>query len=230
MKELLLNSTYFGVFLSLGAYFIGVKIQKKLKFAICNPLLISVLITIVILLIFDIDYNAYNKSAEFLSYLLTPVTVCLAIPLYEQILLLKKNLKAVLISVLTGVLTSAFSIFAMSIIFGMTHEQYVTLLPKSITTAIGIGLSDELGGIGTITVAAITFTGIMGNVCAEFILKIFRIKNPIAKGLAIGTSSHALGTAKAIEIGDTEGAMSGLSIAVAGLITVIVASIFAMFY
>lgn len=230
MKEMLVSSTYFGVFLSLSAYFIGMKIQKKFKLAIFNPLLISVLITIGVLTLLKIDYEIYSVSSEFLSYLLTPVTVCLAIPLYEQLTLLKKNAAAVIISIFVGVLTSALSILAMSLIFRMTHEQYVTLLPKSITTAIGIGLSDELGGMQTITVAAITFTGILGNVCAETILKLFRIKNPVAKGLAIGTSSHALGTAKAMEIGDIEGAMSGLSIAVAGLMTVLVASVFSLLY
>lgn len=230
MKEMLVSSAYFGVFLSLSAYFIGMKIQKKFKLAIFNPLLISVLITIGVLTLLKIDYESYSVSSEFLSYLLTPVTVCLAIPLYEQLTLLKKNAAAVIISIFVGVLTSALSILAMSLIFKMTHEQYVTLLPKSITTAIGIGLSDELGGMQTITVAAITFTGILGNVCAETILKLFRIKSPVAKGLAIGTSSHALGTAKAMEIGDIEGAMSGLSIAVAGLMTVLVASVFSLLY
>jgi len=229
MREAICNSTYFGVVLTIGTYLIGLSIQKKLKYAIFNPLLISTLLTILTLIILKIDYQTYNFSAKFLTYLLTPVTVCLAVPLYEQLTLLKKNAKAVIISIICGVLTSAISIFSLSLLFGLTHEQYVTLLPKSITTAIGIGLSDELGGIQTITVAAITFTGIFGNVFARFILKIFKIKNPIAVGLAIGTSSHALGTAKAIEIGDVEGAMSGLSIAVAGLITVIVASVFAMF-
>lgn len=230
MRELILNSTYFGVILSLGTYLIGLKIQKKFKYAIFNPLLISALLTIGFLSFFKIDYEIYNKSSEFLTYLLTPVTVCLAVPLYEQLELLKKNITAVIMSIISGVLTSAASILILSVIFGITHEQYVTLLPKSITTAIGIGLSNELGGIDTITVAAITFTGIIGNVCAQFILKLFRIKNPIAKGLAIGTSSHALGTAKAIELGEIEGAMSGLSIAIAGLLTVITASIFSMIY
>lgn len=229
MKEMICNSTYFGVVISIGTYLLGLQIQKKFKHAIFNPLLISTLLTILILSILKIDYEIYSENTKFLTYLLTPVTVCLAIPLYEKLNLLKENAVAVIVSIIAGVLTSALSILVLSFLFGLTHEQYVTLLPKSITTAIGIGLSDELGGIQTITVAAITFTGIFGNVFSQFILKLFRIKNPIAVGLAIGTSSHALGTAKATEIGDIEGAMSGLSIAVAGLITVIVASVFAMF-
>lgn len=230
MKELILNSTYFGVILSIGTYLIGLYIQKKLKWAVFNPLLISALLTIGFLVFFKIDYKTYSESSKYLTYFLTPVTVCLAVPLYEQLSLLKKNMAAVIISIVVGVLVSAVSIFIMSLLFNLTYEQYVTLLPKSITTAIGIGLSDELGGMETITVAAITFTGILGNVGAQFILKLFKINNPIAKGLAIGTSSHALGTAKAIELGDVEGAMSGLSIAVAGLMTVVAASVFAMFY
>lgn len=147
---------------------------------------------------------------------------------YQQMELLKKNLKAVVGGITAGVLSSLLSIFLLARLFSLNHEQYVTLLPKSITTAIGMGISEELGGIQTITVAVIIITGIFGNVTAEIICKIFRIHNPVAKGLAIGTASHAIGTAKAMEMGEIEGAMSSLAIAVAGLLTVMGASIFAM--
>ena len=177
--------------------------------------------------IFHIDYETYNSGAKYISYLLTPATVCLAIPLYRQISVLKEHAKEVFIGILAGVLASMGSILLMSYLFGLTHEQYVTLLPKSITTAIGMGVSEELGGIQTITVAVIIITGVLGNIIAEAVLKIFRIKEPVAKGLAIGTASHAIGTTKALEIGEIEGAMSSLSVAVAGLMTVISASIFA---
>lgn len=130
---------------------------------------------------------------------------------------------------MSGVLTSLISIFVLAKLFGFNHEQYVTLLPKSITTAIGMGVSEELDGIVTITVAVIIITGILGNVIAEFVYKIFRIEEPIAKGLALGTASHAIGTAKAMELGQIEGAMSSLAIAVAGLLTVVGASVFAGF-
>lgn len=230
MRDFILNSLYFGTFLNVGTYFIGMKIKKHLKLSICNPLLISAVLTVIILTLLKIDFKTYNESAKYITYLLTPATVCLAIPLYEQLELLKKNLWAVLISILAGVLTSAFSILIMSMLFGLNHLQYITLLPKSITTAMGIGLSSELGGIETITVASIVFTGIFGNIAANVILKLFGVKHSIAKGLALGTSAHAIGTAKALEYGETEGAMAGLSIAVAGLMTVIAASVFAMLH
>lgn len=129
-----------------------------------------------------------------------------------------------------GVLSCLGSIWLLSVLFGLSHEQYVTLLPKSITTAIGMGVSDELGGITTITVAAIILTGILGNIIADRVLKLFHIEDKIARGLAIGTASHAIGTTKAMEMGRIEGAMSSLSIAVAGLMTVLPATVFSYFY
>jgi putative effector of murein hydrolase len=149
--------------------------------------------------------------------------------LYEQLELLKKNLKAIMVGILSGVITSLSCVLFLSLLFGLDHKEYVTLLPKSVTTAIGMGISEELGGMVTITVAVIIITGILGNVIAETVFKIFRIKDSIAKGIAIGSASHAIGTAKAMELGEIEGAMSSLSIAVTGLITVIGASIFANF-
>lgn len=184
---------------------------------------------IVVLTVFGIDYERYEEGAKLLSYLLTPATVCLAIPLYEQITLLKKNSKAIMAGILSGVASSLLSILAMAALFGFSHEEYVTLLPKSITTAIGMGISQELGGIVTITVAVIIVTGILGNVIGEHICRLFHIEEPIAKGIALGTAAHAIGTAKAMELGEIEGAMSSLSIAVSGLLTVVGASVFAQF-
>ena len=148
-------------------------------------------------------------------------------PLYRQISLLRKNLKAVIAGILSGVLASMVSVLILAKLFGLSHEEYVTLLPKSITTAIGMGVSDELGGIVTITVAVIIITGVLGNMIAEVVCKVAKIEEPIAKGLALGTSAHAIGTAKAMEMGEVEGAMSSLAIAVAGLVTVVAASMFA---
>ena len=195
-----------------------------------NPLLISIVLVIVFLLVFDIKYENYNRSAQYISYLLTPATVSLAIPLYQQIELLKKHFKAIMIGIVCGVFTSLFSIFILSMIFRLSHGEYVTLLPKSITAAIGMVVSEELGGYATITVSVIAVTGILGNMFAEMVCKLIRIKSPIAKGLAIGTSSHAAGTAKAMEMGQIEGAMSSLSIVIAGILTVILAPIFSMLY
>lgn len=229
MKELLGNSLFFGVAISVLAYQAGMAARRKWKLAVLNPLLISIVIVMAVLLIFGIDYETYNGGAKYLSYLLTPATVCLAIPLYEQLEHLKKNSKAIAAGIAAGVLSSLGSVLALAAAFGLSHEEYVTLLPKSITTAIGMGVSEELGGIVTITVAVIIVTGVIGNITAELILKIFRIKEPVAKGVAVGSASHAIGTAKALEMGEIEGAMSSLSIAVSGLLTVVGASVFSAF-
>ncbi len=228
MKEFLVDSAFFGAVLSLAAYEAGILIKKRFRLALFNPLLIATIAVIAVLAILKVEYRHYNESAKYISYLLTPATVCLAVPLYQQIELLKKNLKAVIGGITAGVLASLLSIFLLARLFSLSHEQYVTLLPKSITTAIGMGISEELGGIQTITVAVIIITGIFGNVTAEFICRFFRIHNPVARGLAIGTASHAIGTAKAMEMGEIEGAMSSLAIAVAGLLTVLGASVFAV--
>ena len=185
------------------------------------------MVTIIVLAVCRVDYATYNEGAKYLSWLLTPATVCLAIPLYEQWELLKNNAKAVLLGLTAGVLTSLGTVLVLAKLMGLSHEEYVTLLPKSITTAIGMGVSEELGGYVTITVAVIIVTGILGNMFGELICRIFRITEPISKGLALGSSAHAIGTAKAIEMGEVEGAMSSLAIAVSGIITVIFASVFA---
>lgn len=229
MKEMITGSAFFGVFISLLGYEVGLFLKKKLKNPIFNPLLISIIFVIAALLLLGIDYDSYNEGAKYISYLLTPATVCLAVPLYEQLTLLKKNWKAIIIGITSGVITSLTSVFLLALVFGLTHEEYVTLLPKSITTAIGMELSREMGGIVTISVAVIVVTGIFGNVIAEIVCKLFRIKEPVAKGIAIGTASHAVGTAKAMEMGREEGAMSSLAIAVAGILTAVIISVFAQF-
>jgi predicted murein hydrolase (TIGR00659 family) len=226
MKEILSDAVFFGVVLTLLSYEIGVVIKKKFDIAIFNPLIISVVIIIILLLVLDVDYKDYEEGSRYITYLLTPATVCLAVPLYEQLALLKKNFKAVILGILSGVLTSGLSIFVFALIFNFSHKDYVSIFPKSITTAIGLALSDEMGGVVAITVSSIVITGTFGNIIADFIFKIFKIKEPVAKGVALGTSAHVMGTSKAIEIGETEGAISGLSIAVAGIMTVILASVF----
>lgn len=227
MKELFGNSLFFGVAVSVAGYEIGLMLKKKLKNPLCNPLLISIAFVILVLNVFGIEYSDYYEGGKYLSYLLTPATVCLAVPLYQKLELLKKNWTAVIAAICAGVFSSLVTVFLMAKMFGFTHEQYVTFLPKSITTAIGMGVSEKLGGIVTVTVIVIIITGILGNVIAESVFKLFGIEEPIAKGLALGTSSHAIGTAKAMELGEIEGAMSSLSIVVSGILTVIAASVFA---
>ena len=229
MNNFVTNSAFLGVSLSLLFYALGAFLKRKFKLAFFNPLLISIAVTIVVLLVSKTDYETYNSGAKYLSWLLTPATVCLAIPLYEQLQLLKNNWKAVTFGILSGVLTSLLTVFVLSKILGLSHQHYVTLLPKSITTAIGMGVAEELGGYVTITVAVIIITGVLGNIFGELICKIFHITEPVSKGLALGTASHAIGTAKAMEMGEVEGAMSSLSIAVAGILTVFGSAIFASF-
>ena len=221
------NSVFFGVLISLGAYFFGMWLKKKTGWAVMNPLLVSIVLIISFLMISGVSYKSYNAGANCLSYLLTPATICLAVPLYQQVELLKKHYKAVIAGISAGVLSSLLSVLLLALLFRFGHEAYVTFLPKSITTAIGISVSEELGGFVSVTVVVIVITGVLGNIFAEKFLKLLKIEEPIAKGIAIGSSSHAIGTAKAMEMGSIEGAMSGLSIVVCGILTVIKASVFA---
>ena len=229
MNDFFRESMFAGVTLSLVAYLIGTLLKKKFKLGIFNPLLISIVVSIVVLVVGKVDYYTYNEGAKYLSWLLTPATVCLAIPLYEQWGLLLKNFKAVMLGLVAGTITSLTTVLALALICGLSHEEYVTLLPKSITTAIGMGVSEELGGYVTITVAVIIITGVLGNIFGKLICKIFKIDEPISRGLAFGASSHAIGTAKALEIGEVEGAMSSLAIAVSGILTVALSSLYANF-
>ena len=221
------EAVFLGVFITLGAYFLGIYIKQKWKLAIFNPLLMAIIFTMIFLLVSQMPYDVYYEGAKYISYLLTPATVSLAIPLYEQFEPLKKNVRAILVGIMTGVLTSMVSVLLLAMIFHFDHQEYVTFLPKSITTAIGMGVSEELGGYVAITVAVIIVTGIIGNMIAESVCRMFHITEPVAKGIAIGSASHAVGTTKAMEMGEVEGAMSSLSIVLSGLLTVFGAMIFA---
>lgn len=240
LNEIASNTAYFGIFLTGIIYVLAIAIQKRFKSPVLNPLLVACLIIIGLLLVTGIDYNVYlygkpradgsfdGTGAIMFQNMLTPVTVCLAIPLYEKLNYLKKYPVAIVGGILAGALACLVSVLGMSILFGLNHTQYVTMLPKSITTAIGMGVSAELGGMPAVTVASIVITGIFGNVTAGGILKLFRIHDPVAQGIACGTAAHAMGTSRAREFGEIQEAMSGLSIAVCGLITVVLAPIFAM--
>lgn len=230
MTEFVSDSLFFGMALSLAAYGVGVFLRSRWKLALFNPLLVAIVLVVAFLVAADIDYATYNEGAKYISYLLTPATVCLAVPLYRQFSLLKANAKAVGLGILAGVLASLCCILLLAMVFRLDHTMYVTLLPKSITTAIGIGVSQELGGISSLTVVVIIITGVLGNIFAELICKVFRITDPIAQGVGIGTATHAVGTARAMEMGQIQGAMSSLSIVVAGLLTVVGANLFALLY
>lgn len=222
MSDFLASSAYWAVAISLLSFFLGNALKRRFRLAILNPILLSVLVTIGFLLLSKTPYGTYKEGSRILSWLLTPATVCLAIPLYEQLGILKRNVLAIVVGIFSGVLTSFVCVLLLSIAFGLGHSEYVTLLPKSVTTAIGMALSEQNGGYGAITAVVIILTGISGNIMAPFLLKVCRITDPVAKGVSIGTSSHAIGTAKAMEIGQIEGAVSSLAIVVSGILTSLV--------
>lgn len=206
---------------TLAAFALGTLLHRKTKAAWCNPLLLGSIFVVVLLSILKIPYPDYKQSASPITWLLFPATVSLAVPLYEQWELLKKNVLAIAAGIGAGVITSLVSILLIAWVFRLDSAGAVSLLPKSVTTAIGVDVAAELGGIPALTTAVIVLTGIMGNLMAVSLCRLLRITNPIAKGIAIGTSSHAIGTTKALEMGPIEGAMSSLSIAVAGVLTAI---------
>ncbi len=221
MTDFLNTSSVWGAVITIGAFALGTLLHRKTKAPWCNPLLLGSVFVIVLLSALKIPYPDYKQSASPLTCLLFPATVSLAIPLYEQWELLKKNLAAILAGIMAGVLTSVVSIALICLVFQLDAASAVSLLPKSVTTAIGVDVATELGGIPALTTAVIILTGIIGNLMAAGACKLLRLTNPIARGIAIGTSSHAIGTAKALEMGPVEGAMSSLSIAVAGILTAV---------
>lgn len=229
MNEFAASSMFMGLFITLGAFLLAAKIRQKTGRALFNPLLVAVIMVMLFLRLFGISYENYSQSVKPISILLTPATICLAVPLYEQFTLLKKHYRAVLAGIVSGVVTSLVCVLALSLLFRLDHATYATLLPKSITSAIGMDVSAMLGGHVSITIAIIIITGIFGNLIAETVCRVFGITEPIAKGVAIGTSAHALGTTKAMEMGEIEGAMSSLSIVVAGILTVLLAPLFGGF-
>ena len=219
------NNPLFGVIISLVAFEIGKLIFEKTKMAIFNPLLIATIIVMGFLQFFNVPLNDYMLGGNLIVFFLAPATVVLAIPLYQKMNLLKKYFIPIMGGGIVGAIVAILSVIILGKILGIDHQLLVSFMPKSITTPIGIELSKMLGGIPSITVFAIIITGITGNVTAPFIYTVFKIKNPIAKGLGLGISSHAVGTSRAIEMGEVEGAMSALAIVIAGILTIILAPI-----
>lgn len=227
LENFLGSSTVWGCALTLGAFGLGTLINHRTGKAWCNPLLLASIFVIVLLTLCKIEYADYKASAVPISYLLFPATVSLAVPLYEKWTLLRQNALSIILGILAGVLTSLGSALLLTVALGLTHEQYATLLPKSVTTAIGMDVAAELGGLASLAGAIIILTGIVGNLLADTLCHIFHIEDSVARGIAVGTCSHAIGTAKALEMGEIEGAMSGLAIAVSGVLTAVLAPIFA---
>ena len=223
LNDFLSGSAAWGVLLTLAAFALGTLINKVTGKAIFNPLLLGSIFVIIFLSVCSIPYADYKASAAPVNYLLLPATVALAIPLYEKIDLLKENAAAIIAGISVGTLVSLGSALALALALDLTREQYATLLPKSVTTAISMDVAAELGGIAALTGAIVIVTGIVGALLAETVC---HITDPIAKGVGIGTSAHAVGTSKALQMGEVEGAMSGLSIAVAGVLTAVLCPVF----
>ena len=221
MAEFLESISLFPIVLTLGAYQLGLWLRKKWNHPLCNPLLIAVILVIGVLLATGYSTERYVESTQVISWLLTPATVCLALPLYEQLKTLKKSLPAILVGIAAGTVASLAVIFGMCRLWGLDRQLTVSLLPKSITTAMGMVLSGENGGIESLTTAVIIITGILGSLIGSVLCKLFKIKDPVAQGVAFGTASHVIGTSRANELSALTGAVSSLSLAVAGILTAV---------
>ena len=222
MAECFSQLSLAAIVLTLAAFQVGLWCQKKWPNPLCNPILIAVFLVIGFLLLTGTPNESYQTGTQLFSWLLTPATVCLALPLYRHVKVLKKDLPAILAGVTAGTLTSLGLILLMAWAFGTDRQLLVSLLPKSITTAMGIALAEQAGGVQSLTAAAIIITGILGSLVGSLLCKLFRIKDPIAQGVAFGTASHVIGTSRATELGELQGAVSSLSLATAGILTAII--------
>jgi predicted murein hydrolase (TIGR00659 family) len=215
------SNPLFGLSLTLGVFVLSDKFLRRYKLPIINPLVLSILVIILFLHFSGISYSDYNIGGSFLTMLITPATVALAIPLYKSFHLLKKHFLPVMTAIIAGIAANCLVSVLIGSIFLLKKDIVISLLPKSVTTAISVDLSHSMGGINAVTLAIVVSTGIFGSLIATHVFKFFRIKSPVAKGVALGSTSHAIGTAKAIELGEIEGIISGLAICVNGLMTVI---------
>lgn len=222
MTEFLMELSLFPLVLTIGTYQIGRWCQKKWNHPVCNPILIAIVLILPFLLFTGFSVEVYQAGIDQFSWLLSPATVCLALPLYRQVKILRKNLGGILIGILSGTATSLLFILGMCHLFSLDAQLSISLLPKSITTAIGLPVSQQNGGIPALTAFAIFFTGVLGGVLGPILCKWFKIQHPIAQGVAFGTASHVIGTTKATELGDLQGAVSSLSLAVAGIVTAVI--------
>lgn len=218
MSELL-KSPFFGIGLTALTYVLGIRIQKKTGLVLCNPLILSALMIAAVLVVFHVPYEDYNVGGSVINMFLAPATACLAVTIYDRRELLREYWLPVLVGCSAGVGTSMGSVYLLCRLFGLNREMMLSLLPKSVTTPIAAAVAESQGGIVSIAVAAVIATGIFGNLAAPLLVRLFRVREPMAVGLGIGACSHALGTAKALELGETEGAMSGLAMGLCGILT-----------
>lgn len=223
MSELL-TSPIFGILLSLIAFEAALWLQRKTQLLILNPLMLAILMIIGFLMIAQIPLESYRKGGDMINLFLGPATVVLAVPLYRQAHNMKYYFVPILIGIVVGIVSSITTTLICCKLLGFDAVISASLIPKSITTPIGIELSTQLGGIPAVTVLTILVTGVLGAVVAELVFKVFHIDHPIAKGIALGASAHAIGTSKALQLGHIEGAMSSLAIGLSGILTVLIAS------
>ena len=228
MAEFLSGSSFFGMALTIAAFWVGAACQKKWKKAVFNPIIIGAALVMLVLWLTGIPVEQYQHACESLTYLLTPATICLAIGFYEQLQKLKKHIPAILMGVAGGCLASLLSVGLLCRAFGFDRVLTVSLLPKSVTSAIGMALSEQAGGIGAVTTAVIVVTGILGNMIGPWLSKLFRLRDPISQGVAYGTAAHVMGTSRAMEISPLVGAVSSCSLTLAGLITTLLFSFLVM--
>ena len=229
MIEFLEGISLFPMLLTLGAYQVGLWLRKKWDNPICNPIIVALILVVAVLLLTGFPVESYQSGTVGLTWLITPATVCLALPLYEQLKILKKNLPAILVGIAAGTVTSLVVVFLMCRAFGLDEQMTVSLLPKSITTAMGMVLSEQNGGIAALTTVVIIVTGILGSLMGSTLCKLLKLDHPIAQGVALGTASHVIGTSKANELGPLQGAVSSLSLATAGIFTAILFPLAFMF-
>lgn len=221
----LFSTPIFGIVISIICFEIGIILMKKTRFPLFNPLLVAIVIIVGVLVVFKIPLESYEIGGDMISFFLSPITVILAVPLYKQFDLVKKHFLPIIVGITTGVVTSFVSVIFLSNALGLDKSLCFSLIPKSITTPMGVALSETINGISGITVMAVILTGICGAVISPLVFKLIKLENPVAEGIAIGTSAHAVGTSKAIEMSEIHGAMSGVSIGISGIVTVVLVPI-----
>lgn len=224
------DSAYTGVFLTVVIYLAFCRLQRKLSSPLLNPLLLTMAALVCLLLLLDLPYSAYEPSGDMIRWFLTPATVCFAVPLYRQMKLLRQNAAAILISIFVGSLSSVGSIFLMCRLFGVPFEIFASLAPKSVTMPIATSIAGEMEAVLGCTVVSVIITGLLGSLFTSLLRRLLRIRSHIAWGVATGTSSHAIGTSAVMPESEVAGAMSSLSIAIAGIMTVVIVPLLAGLY
>lgn len=224
--DILKSNAIFWIMLSIAFFELGIYLNRRFKTPMLNPLIIAIIFIILFLKITGLSVGDYNAGGNVIDMMLAPATAVLAFSIYNQISILKKYFLPVVLGCLAGSLTSIISVKLLCCAFRLPDDLTAALIPKSVTTPIALDVCAKLGGIQSVTVAAVILTGILGAIFSPLMIKIFKIKNPVAAGTAIGACSHAVGTSKAVTLGEIEGAMSSIAIGISGLVTVLIVTVF----